>query len=368
VSWWFLWQRHQQIASRLAKKGFDILYFQDPVYLDFFEFIKKCRERNIFVIRSVSENLHVVNVYLPPFTGKLRRITEKIGLLFFKTYLKYLDFKPETAIFYSLQYTFLLNTLKSMNVKILYDCVDEHPNPSDLSVAKEEENLITSSSLVVATSRRLLKKISKISDNCIHIPNGVDFEHFNKALKIKEKPKDIQHLQHPIVGFIGGVYDWIDIDLLCKLADSHPDYSILLVGPVDYGRDKMKRRHNITMIGTKKYDIVPYYLASIDVCMIPFKINNVTLASNPIKLYEYLAAGKPVVSTALPEICDSASEVVSIGRDHDDFIRKVERAIEDSEKPEEKFAVARRIDFARGNSWDKRVQAIKELLENLRAV
>jgi len=99
-----------------------------------------------------------------------------------------------------------------------------------------------------------------------------------------------------------------------------------------------------------------------DVCLIPFKLNKLTLASNPIKIYEYLAAGKQVVSTALPEICENFSGIVKIAEDDDDFLRKVEESVIESIKPKENDVISKRIDLAKANSWEKRVDIIEKLL------
>jgi glycosyltransferase involved in cell wall biosynthesis len=149
------------------------------------------------------------------------------------------------------------------------------------------------------------------------------------------------------------------------LAELHPDYSILIVGPVRHGLDKLKEHANIVMVGHKKFAVLPQYLACMDVCLIPFKLDKLTLASNPIKLYEYLAAGKPVVSTELPEVCNNVSEIVYIGKDDDDFIKKVEEAVSETEKTENEAAILRRINFAKDNSWEKRIDTIEKLLRNV---
>jgi hypothetical protein len=239
---------------------------------------------------------------------------------------------------------------------------------SGSTLLKTEEGLIRKSSLIIASATALCEKIAKLRSDCFYVPNASDFEHFNKATKILERPADIETLNRPIVGFIGAVFDWIDVDLLCKIAQSHPDYSVLLVGPVNSGLDKLKRFPNIVMVGAKDYQILPNYLAFMDVCLVPFKINKLTVASNPIKIYEYLAAGKPVVSTALPELQKSASRVVLVGKDHDDFIQKVELTIEQAKGPDGRSALTDRIEFARDNSWGKRVELIEKLLRNLMAI
>jgi glycosyltransferase involved in cell wall biosynthesis len=369
MPWGFLWQRPHQITSRLANRGHNVVYFQNPIFLNPFLFAKNYKEKNVFVMRKIMKNLYVVNLFLPPFLGKLKFITEKFGLLLFKMQLKYISFKPDIAIFYSSLYTFLLETLESINVKIVYDCIDEFSAFSDVSnaleVLKAERDLATESSIVIATSKRLCERLSKINPDCFYVPNAADFTHFHRATKIGEKPKEIRFLQHPIIGFIGAIYDWIDVDLICKLAELHPDYSILLVGPINFGLDKLMSHSNIMMVGAKKYQVLPQYLACMDVCLIPFKINKLTLASNPIKMYEYLAAGKPVVSTALPEICENASHVVLIARDDEDFTKKVEEAVKECQASENKAAMERRINFARNNSWKQRVETIEKLLKKV---
>jgi hypothetical protein len=369
VPWGFLWQRPQQIASLLANEGYNILYLQNPIYLNPSVYIKNYKEKNTFIVRKMMKNLYTLNLFLPPLLGKFKFITEKIGFLIFKAYLRCLNFKPDLAIFYSIRYVFLSDTLKSMGVKILYDCIDEFSAFSDVSnaldVLKAERDLAAESSIVIATSKKLYEKLSKINSNCFYVPNAADFKHFNNAVHIMERPQEIKNLKRPIIGFIGAIYDWINVDLICKLAESHPNYSILIVGPVKYGLDKLKKHSNIVTVGAKKYQVLPQYLACMDVCLIPFKLNELTLASNPVKLYEYLAAGKPVVSTALPEVCNNASEVVMIAKSDDDFIKKVEEAVNETKKPENKVAILRRINFAKDNSWGKRIDTIEKLIRSM---
>jgi glycosyltransferase involved in cell wall biosynthesis len=368
MPWFFLWQRPHQIAARLASRGNKVLYFQNPIFLHPTIIVKRSTKNTISKKIEVTENLHVTNLFLLPFLGKLRVISEKLGLLLFKLQLRRCGFKPDVAIFYSYTYVFLLETLKSMNVKIIYDCIDDFSSFSDVSdiskVLEEEKTLITESSFVVATSKPLLKKISKINPKCLYVPNAADFNHIHEAVKVGEIPREIKNLNHPIIGFIGAVRDWIDVDLICKLADLHPGYSFLLIGPVNFGLEKLEKHSNIKLVGAKSYRVLPRYLACMDVCLIPFKINKLTLASNPIKLYEYLAAGKPVVSTALPEVCENASGLVYIARDEEDFIRKVEEAVKEAESPNKEL-IMRRINFAKENSWEKRIETIEKLLKNI---
>jgi len=372
VPWGFLWQRPQQIVSRLAREGHRILYLQNPIYLDGSCLDWALKGGNLFLGKKITGQLNVVNIFLPSLRGKLKFVSENLGVRILKLYLSSLGFKPEVAMFYGIEYVFLLDTLKSMGTKILYDCDDEASGFSGVrdiaGILQKEKDLATNSSIVIATSKALYQKISKLNSNCFYIPNGADVTHFLKATKPGEKIPGMEHLRHPVIGYIGAIFDWFDAELVCRLAELHPEYSILLVGPLDYGREldcgleKFKQHPNITLLGSRKYEVLPEYLSYMDVCLIPFKINKLTRASNPIKMYEYLAAGKPVVSTALPEICNNASEVVYIGKDREDFIKKVERAVNETK---DKAMISRRIDYARDNSWEKRVKTIEALLRNI---
>jgi glycosyltransferase involved in cell wall biosynthesis len=363
-----IWGRPQQIALRLARDGHVILYLQGPIYLDR-RAPALILSGNLFLRKRIASQLSAVNMFLPPFQGKLKFFADSLQVLILKLYLRSLRFKPEVAIFYGIEHVSILHTLRSMGTKILYDCVDELSGFSGVvdvaRVLREEKDLVTNSSIVIVTSQALLQKLSKLNSNCYYVPNGADVTHFLKATKASEKIPEIDHLRHPIIGYIGHIADWCDVDLVCRLAELHPEYSVLIVGPVSArsgGLEKFKRHPNITLVGVKKYEVLPKYLAYMDVCLIPFKINRLTLAVNPVKLYEYLAAGKPVVSTALPEVCNNASEFVYVGKNREDFIRKVEEAVEEPKKPGYEAMVAGRVRFAEDNSWEKRIDVFERLL------
>ena len=365
-NWHTLFQRPQQVALKLSEKGHNVVFFQFPSYLTPSMVVKNFEEKNFFATKKIAENLFVANLFLPPFRKSMRSISNKIGLLFINRCFRNLNFKPGVAIFYSLEYVFALSLMKKMGAKIVYDCNDDFstfPGISNNSlVRKTEENLIKSSSLVIATSRMLTERAMRLNLNSHYVPNAVDFCHFNKATQKLKKPRDIENLHSPIIGFIGGIFDWVDIDLICKLAELHPDYSVLLVGPAVTKVDQFLKYTNIKMVGAKEYRILPMYLSSIDVCLIPFKVNKFTLAANPIKLYEYLAAGKPVVSTALPEVYKNGSEIVHVGHDSADFIKKVENAVGESKLGNARL-ISKRIEFAEANSWAGRINNIERLLQ-----
>jgi O-antigen biosynthesis protein len=369
LPWSFLRQRPQHIASKLAKKGHNILFFENPEFISSFSVLQqKIKEKQLYEIKKVEENIWTVKLYLPHFMGRFASVKDEFCRLSFRYCLRKLNFHPDVAVFYTLHYYSLLKTLKSMNTKITFEFVDDITSFQEFAFdnyVRMEIDLIKSSSVCFATSQLLCGKVLKYNPNCVYLPNAMDFEHFNSAAKTtKIIPEDLSNLKHPVIGFIGALFEWINVDLICKIAKNHPEYSILIVGPVNFGKNQLETCSNIFMVGTKPYESLPSYLSNIDVCLIPFKMNSITLHSNPIKMYEYLAAGKPVVSTALPEIINNASGIVYIGKDEEDYIKMVEAAAKEVECKDE-FAIAKRINFARENSWDNRVEVVEQNLKKV---
>jgi O-antigen biosynthesis protein len=371
VDWECLFQRPQQIAVRLARNGHFVTYFGSPtIKHNIFYYLVK----NIFFINPQANKRLLILSPLASF-GKRKlgseTATKKImiigNLLIIRIINRLFGSGKIDAWIFNEPYISSLALPYIKNGKFIYDCVDEHSGfsgaPPDMRRA--EENMMKQCSLVIATSDILLQRIAKVNGKCFYLPNGSDFEHFHSSIDCKAIPEEIAGLHHPIIGFIGAVHDWIDINLVCKLAEAHSDYTILIVGPVNYGGHKLNRYRNILLVGKKSYESIPAYLSAIDVCLIPFKLNKLTLASNPIKLYEYLAAGKPVVSTDLPEVRRNASGIVYISENDAEFIAKVEEAVNEITAAEINFLRSKRINFAKKNSWQNRAEVIVKLIEEV---
>jgi glycosyltransferase involved in cell wall biosynthesis len=192
--------------------------------------------------------------------------------------------------------------------------------------------------------------------NCAAAP-----EVFGRALLPETViPADIAALPRPIIGYMGGIDPWkIDVALLLALARVHPDWSIALVGYVWFGFDPQLLRAcpNIYVLGSKDYEQFPGYLKGMDVCIMPFPLNDNTRNGDALKLYEYLAAGKPVVSTSVPAARRLAS-VVRIAETTAAFIAATEAALCDP--PEQ---VAERLAAVRPHSWEARNQQKAQLIE-----
>ena len=201
--------------------------------------------------------------------------------------------------------------------KVVYYCVDDHASFTGYDrqqVLRDEEALCRRADLVVTTSMALQRSKAPWNPNTILVPHGVDYEHFSRAVREDLPcPPDIAAIPHPRLGFFGLIRDWVDLDLLADVARRRPDWHIVMIGDADSNVDLAQYRaiRNMHFLGRKSYADLPAYCKHFDVGLIPFKINELTEAVNPIKLREYLAAGLPVVSTPLPEVA-SHEEMICI--------------------------------------------------------
>jgi glycosyltransferase involved in cell wall biosynthesis len=222
--------------------------------------------------------------------------------------------------------------------------------------------LLEKADLVTATADKLFQQArEKVEGRLILNPNAVDVMHFSRT--ISEPPKDIAHIvdnKKPIIGYYGALAEWFDYDLLKYLAEN-TDYNYVMIGP-DY--DNSMHEHgldlisNIYILGPRKYEDLPCYLQFFDVAIIPFKINKITESTSPVKLFEYMAGGKPIVTTAMHE-CKKYKSVL-IAESKEDFIKKIEQAIKLKNSKEYIRLLEKE---ASENTWDARV---KEILKSIK--
>jgi hypothetical protein len=224
------------------------------------------------------------------------------------------------------------------------------------------DNLIEKANLIFVASSYLHKSILKTrQDNVYLIGNGVDVNHFRKAMTNIPIPDDIAHIKPPIVGYVGALSDWVDFDIIRAISRKYPDLSVVLVGPefpsAKSEIDSLKQHPNIFILGGKPYKILPNYLKAFDVCIIPFKINELTLSSNPIKFYEYISSGKNVISTNLPELIKYQG-VVQIASNKTDFLRSLKNSIETNPDYDE---IKKILDDC---NWDKKAESMVQNILN----
>jgi glycosyltransferase involved in cell wall biosynthesis len=244
---------------------------------------------------------------------------------------------------------------------LVYDCVDNYeafPNyrASAAWIRKSEDKLCKEADLVFTTSAPLYELRKPMNpENTYLVHNVGDADHFGKALEPGPIPDDIADISGPIIGFVGAMSDYkVNLEWLQYAADTRPDWTIVLIGPVGEADPttrlgKLKTTPNIRILGHRDYAQLPDYCRAFDVAVIPYRINEYTESVFPIKFFEFLGTGKPVVASALPAIMPYA-KYVNIAESAEEFVDQCELAMVDpiSGQPE-------RLKVAKENSWPKRI-------------
>ncbi len=246
---------------------------------------------------------------------------------------------------------------------IVYHCVDEFSEFTGTdknAILDMERNLMRKADQVLVSSGPLYETKKLHNRQTSMVTHGVDLDHFRKACdSTTVLPADISALARPVIGFYGLVADWVDLNLIRFLAVSHPSWSLVLIGKVDTDVSAIEGLSNVHLLGRKPYSELPAYCAGIDVAILPFVINELTLASNPLKLREYLAAGLPVVTTNIPEVQRLGAHV-HVGNTYDEFMRHIETCLAQGAGPQLKIA-----DAMSGESWDAKVEEMSSLIQPL---
>lgn len=238
---------------------------------------------------------------------------------------------------------------------LIYHCVDEYSAFS--GVAAEalldlERRLLQRADLVLVSADRLYQSKVRYNEQTYLVRHGVDFDHFRRALDSETTvPADIARLPKPIIGFFGLVADWVDTDIMAEMARRFPEASVVVIGKSTADVSELERLPNVHLLGRKPYSELPGYCKAFDVALMPFRINELTLNANPLKVREYLAAGLPVVSSPIPEV-----EVLGqcrIAADADAFEREIRAALADPGPSEARSAAIQH------ESWQARLAEIE---------
>lgn len=365
IGWDYRWQRPQQMAVQFADDGHRVFYFSHDIFVvgadATYEEVK--RKTAVKELRSNVWLVHLcahqkLNVYL----SVIRDPLDKQFLLWSIQALK-----EQFNIRYSLSiadlpfWTPLVLTLN--NNKVIYDCMDEHSgfsNPSSELLAFEPI-LIREADMVTVSSQALYDKVAASNPHTYLIRNAGEYDYFSRP------PESIHAalsgLQHPVIGFYGAIADWFDIELIAYLAERHHDWTFFLVGNNYYSaeRNPCKNLANVIFAGEQPYSELTRYLYGFDVCLIPFRQNQLTLATNPVKVYEYLSSGKPVVSTRLPELEHIGEELLLLADTPMEFEAKIQQALLEAEKEKQS---EERKQFAAMNTWRERYLGLKQLIHD----
>lgn len=353
IDWTFRHQRPQQLALELARRGHRIFYLT-------VDFAPADTARPYLFWDQPEENVFVVQLRCPgeaPSIYKQMPSPEQAAAL-----LDAIDALRRncgvgtTVSIVDLPFWRPIAMAMQGNL-VVYDCMDYHPGflNNESSMLVEEDRLIHEADLVLTTAAGLSEIVGRLRENTL-IRNACDVTHF-----LRRPDRPVRRLsERPVVGYFGAIDHWFDVDLLVASARAYPDWDFILIGN-SHGSDISPARAlpNVRFLGEIPYAILPEYAHGFDVCIIPFEITELTLNTNPVKMYEYLATGRPMVGTAMPEIRIGRDGLVFVGEDHADFIAKLGQAMAVHDDPR---LVEERVAYARAQTWGARIAQFDEAL------
>lgn len=259
----------------------------------------------------------------------------------------------------------------------IFDCYDEYTSVESLPIIRtkqqiqiHEKKLLQKANITFVVSDVLYKGKSTYANRIFILPNAADVRHFRPLLGDELRvPSDIATVPKPIIGYLGGLSNLVDIPLLCMLAEKHPEWSFVSIGSKTnrfrefVAFERLVSMGNVYVLGFRQYEQLPYYINTFNVCLLPLLADHpFNIYCSPLKMYEYLATGKPIVSTDIPHV-RRFSSVIRIGKNAEDIEAHIKECLKENINLKEQ-----RMKVARENTWESRVtemmSIIKDEIEN----
>jgi len=362
--------RKQQVMSRL--KDAEILYFDPPVTK-----IAPLKDKNArpkmtayrLPGEAVKENLTVYA--LPPvwpFFNKFRWINrinqKKIAKFVTRTMKKHGFTQP---VLWTYSPTSCDAAPRIPHSALVYDCVDRHSaygglmNPA--AVDRMEMDLAGQTDMVFATAKSLCERLKAANPKAAFLPNGANYELFVRAAEKLPCPEDMKGLRGPVFGFVGALQECIEYGFVEAAAKARPDWTFVFIGRENPGVDlsALRALQNTKFLGLKPHDLLPEYISNFDVCLNLFASGDLSKDVSPLKFYEYLATGKPIVSTPQPDQILQFAPVIHIAHSAEEFTEKCAEALEDRDEARRQA----RLDAGKASSWDSRVSQMTKILREM---
>jgi GT2 family glycosyltransferase/SAM-dependent methyltransferase/glycosyltransferase involved in cell wall biosynthesis len=353
IDWDFRYQRPQQVASQFARHGHRVFYISPARFLP-------PSAKGRFEFRQVKENIFEI---LLPIPSPWNTYGEALGDEHVEYMLASLEglcqeYQIASAVTFVLMASWAPLAFAAKELwgwKTIYDCMDEWDNFPLIGqpVLECEKRLVKEGDLTVVTGKVLYDKWSSVSQHCVLARNGVEFDFFAANCHPNDLLKDVKR---PIIGYYGAIAEWTDIDLIEYVASRQPEWSFVLLGGVfDVDVSGLEALPNVHLLGNQPYEHMPLYLYHFDACIIPFKVNQVTHAVDPVKFYEFMSAGKPVVAVKLAELLPY-EDYLYLAEGKEEFFQKLEAALVENDLE----LAQRRIALAAENTWDDRYRRIDQ--------
>ena len=311
--------------------------------------------------REIIKNVFLYSPLILPFHrfGFVKKLNQFLLKAFMRRAGKMLSFENPILWIVLPHYAALIDSVTRRG--IVYYCVDEYasqPNVDADAIRAMERKVLDHADVVFAVSDQLVESKRNGNENVYLSTHGVDTEAFGRAVERDENiPADIGAITGPIAVFFGLIEEWVDLELIAYLARERPDVSFALIGSVVQDPAPVAGLKNVHFLGHKKYETLPDYLAACDVGLLPYKLNEQVINSNPKKMREYLAAGMPVVSVRVREV-ERYQDVIHIADDYEAFLSALDIALKER-TPDE---AQRRTERVADESWSAKVDRISHIV------
>ncbi len=343
LRWDFVFQRPQHLLSRHAKYR-RVFYFEEPVF--------GMTDLPRLHLRETSEAVQVAVPYLPS-TIKAEDVESALRDL-----VDELIFEEDLSSFSIWYYTpMAVSFTRHLEpVSVIFDKMDELSlfKGAPQTLIEMEQELMRKADLVFTGGHSLYEATKHAHHNIHPFPSSIDYEHFSQGRLSLVEPDDQVNIPHPRMGFYGVIDERFNIELLREMANLRPDWQFVIVGPVaKIDSESLPRAANIHYLGKKEYHALPLYLAGWDCAIMPFALNDSTRFISPTKTPEFLAAGKPVVSTSIRDVVHpyGQSKLVHIADTAEEFVKCCDLAMK--ERKEKSDWTVKVDSFLNGNSWEK---------------
>jgi hypothetical protein len=382
--WHSLWRNSQQIMSRIATQNC-VLYFEpgrNPDRPLRSEMVGNLPNFARLRAETVRENLtvipmpttlpygrqHLPRVALRYWTPLVAKLNARVLSLQIRRAIRQFNVRaPILWLFEPRDIDLIGQFDEKLVVYYNYDELSEFKQNARMKdlLRAYDNRLCQKADVTFCTSHGQWERRRQINANTYLSPNAVNFELFNRALDPATPiPPDAANLRHPIIGFAGWLGYQFDADLVLHVARQFPDCTVLLVGPDNLSESEVRRQlhaqPNVVFVGQKKLDELPSYLKVFDAALIPYELRGHTVTAYPLNLHEYLAGGRSVVSTAMPEM-RVFNHIIRVAESYDQYVQYVREALTDH-SPE---AVQARVALARQNTWDQRIVEIYAAMERV---